>query len=1035
MTRGSENSPEHAICEELTGVRSRPQRQDEQIPESTDPELNKALDRWKLFGLAFSGGGIRSATFNLGVIQALEEMGLLQYVDYLSTVSGGGYIGSWYLSCLKARLANGEPARAIDHLRKFSRYLAPEAGLFSADTWTIAMVWLRNTLLLQATLVSLFAVLLLLPRYFEWGFLHLPASWTTVAAAALFTQAAIQTTYRLGRMKEADRNNSVEGDAGKAGAPELVDGQATLQYAIVLPLLVAAACFCSALWQAHGGKTLLWWASGAVAVATYCTAMFSLLRYVRYRLKWIVGAGAIGVLCGGLFFGLSSMLASLYTAWAVAGPATSGPWLAGLLGAPALLISLALTVVLQIGLLGRAIDDSRREWWSRLGAFLTIYSAAALALDAAALYGPLWVARLGNWASALSLGGLATTVGGLMAARSRDTSGVGKQTGKEWLAAIAPYVFIAGLLLAASTGVHYVLTRLQMGHFPAISDMPALHWLMFDGSIGFQLDGSIGAVSGTLLEVTMASLGILALLAWRVDINEASMNPFYRNRLVRCYLGAARAAKQLRRPNLFTGFDFADDYALGDLQTQYGYQGPVPIINSALNLTGADNAALEERRATSFFFTPYESGSARTGVGATDKTGKFERGIRLGTCVATSGAAASPNMGYHTSAPVAFLMTFFNVRLGLWMRNPLFPAAQQRARWGLWYLLKELFATASADDRYVYLSDGGHFENLGVYELVRRRCRYIIACDAEQDEKLVMEGLGGLVRKCRIDFNAEIEIDTSQIRKIDEKGRSAAHCAVGRIQYHNPDAEGYLVYLKASLTGDEDSDILQYKAQNSAFPHESTGDQFFTESQFESYRFLGDHIAHTAFQGAFQTQPAGAPETALVASRNEIENLMESVKAIWQPPSPYTERRFAHHAEELSRLWDEIRKGDAAFNLDRELFPGWNLDPGTQGHPSIRRGLYLCQTILQLMENVYLDLHLESEWEHPDNEGWRALFLHWAASPTLQEVYENSSGTYGGRFRQFCEKRLNLRKPDAPEPEPREKASKAAAGSGSQKAK
>ena len=78
----------------------------------------------------------------------------------------------------------------------------------------------------------------------------------------------------------------------------------------------------------------------------------------------------------------------------------------------------------------------------------------------------------------------------------------------------------------------------------------------------------------------------------------------------------------------------------------------------------------------------------------TSEIGKFERGIRLGSCVATSGAAASPNMGYHTSAPVAFLMTFFNVRLGLWVRNPMTQARKQSPRWGLWYLLKELFATA-----------------------------------------------------------------------------------------------------------------------------------------------------------------------------------------------------------------------------------------------------------------------------------------------------------------------------------------------------
>src|ERR1700687_1842823 len=104
-------------------------------------DLVQAQDDLELVGLAFSGGGIRSATFNLGVLQGLERMGLLKFVDYLSTVSGGGYIGSWYLACLKEGLRDeADRGPAVAHLRRFSRYLSPQAGLFSADAWTIAMV-------------------------------------------------------------------------------------------------------------------------------------------------------------------------------------------------------------------------------------------------------------------------------------------------------------------------------------------------------------------------------------------------------------------------------------------------------------------------------------------------------------------------------------------------------------------------------------------------------------------------------------------------------------------------------------------------------------------------------------------------------------------------------------------------------------------------------------------------------------------------------------------------------------------------------
>src|SRR5580658_3791438 len=126
-----------AMRRELEGVpRSEPR---------PDADLAQVQDDLKLMGLAFSGGGIRSATFNLGVLQGLERLGLLGLVDYLSTVSGGGYVGSWYLACLKEGLkTEKERIPAVHHLRKYSRYLAPQAGFFSADAWTIAMVWLRN---------------------------------------------------------------------------------------------------------------------------------------------------------------------------------------------------------------------------------------------------------------------------------------------------------------------------------------------------------------------------------------------------------------------------------------------------------------------------------------------------------------------------------------------------------------------------------------------------------------------------------------------------------------------------------------------------------------------------------------------------------------------------------------------------------------------------------------------------------------------------------------------------------------------------
>src|SRR5437870_869619 len=198
-------------------------------------------------------------------------------------------------------------------------------------------------------------------------------------------------------------------------------------------------------------------------------------------------------------------------------------------------------------------------------------------------------------------------------------------------------------------------------------------------------------------------------------------------------------------------------------------------------------------------------------------------GPDIGTAMAISGAAANPNWGYHTSGPVAFLLTVFNARLGWWMGNPRWAkeSKQPGPVFALWYLIKELLGQTTGVTRFVNLSDGGHFENLGVYELVRRRCRFIIVCDSEEDGQLTFGSLGDTIRKCRADFGVEIDINPQPIRRND-KGLSTTHCVVGRIRY--PESEqafsagmterceepkagehsrGWILYLKSSLTGNE----------------------------------------------------------------------------------------------------------------------------------------------------------------------------------------------------------------------------------------
>src|SRR5205807_4059036 len=189
---------------------------------------------------------------------------------------------------------------------------------------------------------------------------------------------------------------------------------------------------------------------------------------------------------------------------------------------------------------------------------------------------------------------------------------------------------------------------------------------------------------------------------------------------------------------------------------------------AALNLVHGERLSWQERKATSFVFSPRFCGYdyiSKTGTKSepplhnagyrpSSAYAYSDGGIHLGTAMAISGAAASPNSGSHTSSAMAFLLTVLNVRLGWWMGNPRHDVSWRRSgpRHGLMYLVRELFGMADDRQRHVYLSDGGHFENLGIYELVRRRCSVIIACDAEEDHAFAFDGLGGVIRKCFVDF-------------------------------------------------------------------------------------------------------------------------------------------------------------------------------------------------------------------------------------------------------------------------------------------
>jgi hypothetical protein len=303
-------------------------------------------------------------------------------------------------------------------------------------------------------------------------------------------------------------------------------------------------------------------------------------------------------------------------------------------------------------------------------------------------------------------------------------------------------------------------------------------------------------------------------------------------------------------------------------------------------------------------------------------------------------------------------------------------------------MLKELFGLADETNLFVNVSDGGHFENLGIYELVRRRCKVIIASDAECDEFLQFGSLGNLVRICETDFGAKIEIDVSSIRQ-QKDGHSLAHCTVGKITYSNGSI-GYLIYLKSCVTGDEDVGVAQYRSEHPSFPHETTADQFFEESQFEGYRRLGYHVVRHALRGI---QPGSYPLT-----------IAEKLFDVWTPAGSSSEA-FLKHTKTLDAIWERFRQTKGLRRLMDQFLV--NVPQPGNAVPT-RKEVCACLELTQLMEDVFLDLRLDDYWGHPDNRGWAMLFMGWARSPIFRAVWADTRRTFGIRFEYFCAERLGL---------------------------
>ena len=1075
-----------------------------------------------LVGLAFSGGGIRSATFGLGVLQSLHALGVFRHIDYISTVSGGGYIGGWLHGCLARgrgtdalSLEAAEP-REVRFLRAYSNYLTPQLGLFSGDTWAAVGNSLRNL----ALNLSVLSLSLIAPLYLPWIAALLfwrlvpsePDAWgTLIVAGILLALAVVVSTLNMARPLK-------DGTWSKAGALQAPTWQ--VQLLVVAPMLVAAWLISTVTWA---------WARHEWLLADAYLFRVVGVGAIGFGLVWLVGpitgygigsrrfaAARVAESNGGrtpargdlreaakalVILAATAMAAGAVGTFVLAVStqafvsATRGwhSWLSSLLVYPITVLGLLAVVTVHIGLAGQRLSDETREWWGRVGGTQLLVMLLTVVLSGLALAGPHLLPFVAEQAERVrldpsvviaTLGALwaAVTGAGVYAGHSSQTSS-GLGGGLERIGRIAPIVFVVGYLvilasLLESSVPHVAFGRGATGTFTLDEIDTALASITAEtGSRLWIASGNVGPVltpdAGPIppyelsLIVMCAITGLLAwFLSWRVDLNEFSLHALYRNRLVRCYLGASN---ERRSAHPFTGFDSNDDLPIAPADASHRGLGqppapppgataspeparirPYPLFNCALNLVGGKNLAWQQRKAASFVFSPEYSGfeyrvdeeneqdrrggrarALRSAYARTAEHAADRASLSVGLAVATSGAAASPNMGYHTSPTLAFLMTVFNVRLGWWLRNPRWPSVWTDKTTGLSLreLLSELLGMTTDERSWVYLSDGGHFENLGVYELVRRRCRFIIACDASQDGRVTFEDLGNLIEKCRADFGVDIDIDLDRIRLERDARWSSWHCAVGTIYYDRfsgDAAPGTLVYLKSSLTGDEPADVLRYAAQHASFPHQSTADQFFDESQFESYRALGAHVASSVLRAVAEPDE--------LREMSSIE-LFTALRAHWTQSAPAPPDAVRKYASALSEIWAVVRNTpDLAF-LDEQMFPEWTrlmatgrTDAAAQAalpvRPTInywlpprpeqrRAGFYICTQMLQLMEDVYLEFQLDEHYDHIDNRGWMNLFQHWSWSGMLGATFAITGSNYDPRFQRFCLRRLGL-KPGEP---------------------
>ena len=1011
-------------------------------------------------GIAFSGGGIRSATFNLGVLQGLHDLGLLHLFDYMSTVSGGGYIGSWWTAWRHRSNAKNEyfptpaeqkpqygddaqptqeavprklrEAEEIRHLREFSNFLTPRLGFFSTDMWVgvVSIVSGMLPTLLMAFCLLVMAItgfifvgsLLLGPVAFVFATVPIPIiSMVTMMVVTALVVFVLENTWRdkfrfttqtVDFSKDRYGKNAVEATVIAVtltafAAIFTMRSESTLQYQVLQLGTQQDATSSSTLNENGELKWILpddflsnsrTWAAqpkqdemglnpdesaanqappAPVDDANPTTSDGENGQASGPEKRVAIGDGVELVIDGQSRTSLATPNLRLFLPSIV--------WLA--------------TCVLMI------VNRYYADWSSDRADNRTVLAASSRCMGRLgkiaivwALFATIW--ELSRLLDNFVLNHLFATGGGLAVALElfRRSTGMLTQTAsqsetpsilssiKSLLPQILAYSILAVILVLLCQCAHHLLNMWGL-------------WLI--AMIG------LGASVILLVECVLVNPETLGLHA------------FYRDRLARAYLGASNPELIDKNQQMFAFFNRQtmphehDDFPLGQVLdgTCEGSEKllrPYHLICCAANDIATDHVSDLGRGARSATLSPLGLAIGNHAASQPDLT--------LSTAMTASAAAFNSNMGSVTmklGPVVTFLLTAINLRLGIWRRHPSSTKWDQEPTFPGLRLLQEMLSATSAGFRGkqlespdVHLSDGAHFENLALYELVRRHCRYIIVSDCGADPEVAFDDFGNALRRIREDFGVEIEIDMNRL-VANEDRLAAQHMAVGTIHYDRKNDKGILLYFKPNLTGDEPDDVKQYRTRNDQFPNETTVDQFYDEAQWESYRRLGEHAARSAlrFCEAYSAESKRVPQQVFSEA---FRKYYPTPAGLQQAVTLHTERfsTFQHKLRtergSLMHFVAEICPELEAFDKDETKRP--QMPPTNSMGPL----LILLTEMTQMMEDAYSGCQLATHASHPLNLGWMNLFQRWANAPTFRTWWPILQPLYGQEFRTFMNREIGL---------------------------